>query len=295
VLAGVRVERVLVEAGAVRGVEAMRLDSSRRPTGALTVSTPLVCVAAGVLATPAILQRSGLAAGKGIQCHGSVHVSAKFAEPVYAYYGPTMAYAVRELADVAGMRGPGVMIESVAGHPVATASSLAGFGAEHAKRMAELSNLARALVVMRDRTRGSVDAEGTVRYAPIKEDLAILRQGMLAAARCYLAAGADEVWLPVHGVPALRSEADVAALADLTFGSRTLAHHYAVHLFGGAAMAGSAEHGVCDESGVCFGARGLYVTDAASLPGNTGVNPQITIVANALRIAAGIAARGARS
>jgi choline dehydrogenase-like flavoprotein len=51
--------------------------------------------------------------------------------------------------------------------------------------------------------------------------------------------------------------------------------------------------GACDESGRVFGVAGLYVTDASALPGNTGANPQITVQANALRIAAGItAARG---
>ena len=39
--------------------------------------------------------------------------------------------------------------------------------------------------------------------------------------------------------------------------------------------------------------RGLYVSDAASLPGNTGANPQVTIMANALRIADAIATREA--
>src|SRR5262249_44806216 len=66
------------------------------------------------------------------------------------------------------------------------------------------------------------------------------------------------------------------------------------HLFGGAVMSASPRDGFCDESGRARGADGLYVTDASSLPTNTGVNPQVTIQANALRIAAGIAAeRGA--
>jgi choline dehydrogenase-like flavoprotein len=286
VIAGARVERVRIEAGAARGVDAVMADGSP-----LTVDAGVVCLAAGVLATPAILQKSGIAAGDGVQCHGSVHVSAPFTEEIHGYYGPTMAYAVREFADVAGGRGPGVMIENVSAHQVSTSSSLAGFGAEHAAKMAALPHVARALIVMRDRTRGRVEADGTVRYAPTREDLEILRHGMLAAARCYLAAGAEEVWLPVHGAAAVRSERDVAALADMKFTSRGLAHHYAVHLFGGAMMAASSDAGVCDESGACFGARGLYVSDASSFPTNTGVNPQITIVANALRIAEGIAAR----
>jgi len=287
VIAGARVERVRIEAGAARGVDAVMADGSP-----LTVEADIVCLAAGVLATPAILQRSGIPAGDGVQCHGSVHVSARFAEAIHGYYGPSMAFAVREFADVAGGRGPGVMIENTSAHQVSTASSLAGFGAEHEAKMATLPHLARALVVMRDRTRGRIEADGTVRYAPTREDLEILRQGMLAAARCYLAAGAEEAWLPVHGAPPLRSERDIDALSGLTFTSRGLAHHYAVHLFGGAVMGHSPNAGVCDETGACFAARGLYVSDASTFPTNTGVNPQITIVANALRIAAGIAASG---
>jgi choline dehydrogenase-like flavoprotein len=55
-------------------------------------------------------------------------------------------------------------------------------------------------------------------------------------------------------------------------------------------MAARPDDGPCDERGAVFGVRGLYVVDAASLPSNTGVNPQITIMANALRIAAGVIA-----
>ena len=60
------------------------------------------------------------------------------------------------------------------------------------------------------------------------------------------------------------------------------------HLFGGAAMGGTPALGACDARGAVFGVRGLHVADAASLPTATGVNPQITIVANALRMAAAI-------
>lgn len=280
VLAGTHVESVVIEAASVRGVRATSADGE-----GIEIRAPLVVLAAGVLATPSILQRSGIPAGDGLQCHASVHVSARFREEIHGYYGPTMSHAVHELSDVLGHDGPGVMIENVSAHPVSTAASLPGFGREHAERMALLPHIARALVVMRDRTRGRIEADGSVSYAPTTGDLAILRQGMLGAARCYLAAGAEEVWLPVHGAAPLRNERDIEAFAQLSFSSRRLAHHYAVHLFGGAAMAGSSESGIVGESGACHGVGGLYVSDASSLPSNTGVNPQITIVANALRIA----------
>ena len=290
VLPSVRVERVRIEAGAARGVDAVRLDPSggAAPTP-LRIDAPLVVLAAGVLATPAILLRSGVPAGGGLQFHSSVHVTARFPEPVHGYYGPTMAYAVSEFSDVNGHAGPGFMIENVTVDPVTTASALPGFGDEHARRMAELPFLARALVVLRDRTRGALTLDGDgaarVEYAPVPEDLDRLRRGLAAIARAYLAAGALVVFLPLYGAPPILRESDLDALADWDVSPRSLTLLYAVHLFGGASMAAGAAGGPCDPSGAVRGVRGLYVSDAAALPGNTGVNPQITIQANALRVA----------
>jgi len=277
-----RVERVRIDSGAVRGVDAIRADGM-----GVAIDAPLVCVAAGVLETPALLLRSGIrgGVGQGLQFHSSVHVTARFPDPVHGYYGPTMAYAVDELSDVHGRRGPGAMIESVTVHPILTASALPGFGAAHAETMAALPYLARALVVIHDRTRGTMTADGAVTYDLAAEDLERLRAGMIGAASCYLNAGADEVILPINGTPAIRRERELAAVMKMPLRASDLAILYAVHLFGGAAMGATPAHGACDARGAVFGVRGLHVVDAASLPSATGVNPQITIVANALRLA----------
>jgi len=291
VIANARAERVGIDGGRARGVDAVTIDpATRRVTARFRVEAPLVCLAAGALGTPVLLQRSGVAAGGGLQVHSSVHVTARFAEAIHGYYGPTMSYAVDELADVNGRTGPGVMIESVSALPLPTATALPGFGAEHETRMRALAHYARALVVLRDRTRGRVAADGTVAYALEPGDVERLRAGMAAAARAYLAAGAAEVLLPVLASRPLRTDGDCAKFAARPLAPSELALLYAVHLFGGACMAGRDADGVCDERGACFGVRGLYVVDAAGLPGNTGVNPQITIMANALRIAEGAAA-----
>jgi choline dehydrogenase-like flavoprotein len=297
VLDSTRAERILIEAGAVRGVEALRLDpGTGRPAGNLRVRAPLVCVAAGVLGTPGLLLRSGLAGavGRGVQLHSSAHVAARFREPVHGYFGPTMAWAVTQFSDVHGHSGPGFTLENTATHPIVTATALPGFGAEHARAMAALPFLARAVVVLRDRARGHVelDAEGraAVHYAAGAGDLERLRDGLRALARIYLAAGAEEVFLPVNELAPVRSEADLTALDGYTLRASAVSFLYAVHLFGGTPMGGSREAGACDEAGRVWDVRGLYVSDAASLPSNIGVNPQITILANALRIAEGIAA-----
>jgi choline dehydrogenase-like flavoprotein len=298
VVPGVRAERVVVESGRVRAVEARRLDpATGAPGEALRFEAPCAVLAAGVLETPALLLRSGLAprgAGRALQFHSSVYVSARFREPVLGFYGPTMGFAVTEFSDVHGHRGPGFMLENASASPATTASSLPGFGAAHARAMEALPFLARAVVVLRDRTRGelALDRRGAARiaYDLVPEDRARLREAVRQAARLYFAAGADEVWPPVNGIGPMRSEADLAALDAADFAPRALSLLYAVHLFGGAAMGATRARGACDETGRVWDVDGLYVADASAFPTNTGANPQVTIMANALRIAAGIAA-----
>ena len=300
VLADVRALRIRVEAGRVRGVDAMRLDpETREPTAPLRVDAPLVCVAAGVLESGPLLRRSGIAdarAGRGFQAHSSAYLTARFPEPIHAYFGPTMGHAVSEFSDVNGHAGPGYMLENTAVHPMQTAAVLPGFGASHARAMAALPHLAHAVVVLRDRTRGVAapgedPASPRIDYALEDADLARMRHAFASAARLYLASGAEEVWLPLEGYGPVRSERDLERLPGVALDRTRLSLLYAVHLFGGANMHGRRAEGVCDPEGACWDVDGLFVADASSLPGNTGVNPQITIMAHALRVAEAALAR----
>jgi choline dehydrogenase-like flavoprotein len=123
------------------------------------------------------------------------------------------------------------------------------------------------------------------------DDLERMRHAFASAARLYLASGAEEVWLPLQGYGSVRSERDLAPLADYPLDRTRVTLLYAVHLFGGAPMHGRRTEGVCDPEGGCWDVAGLFVADASSLPGNTGVNPQITIMAHALRVADAALAR----
>lgn len=270
VQAGRRVDRVLLESGAVRGVE----------VAGERIEAPLVVLAAGVLGTPPILQASGIRAGPGFQAHSSLYVSARFAERVDGFYGPTMSMGVTEFA-------PDFMLENVAVQPLVTATSLPGFGADHERLLRALPYLARCVVVLRDQARGHVGSQG-IDYRFAGADHEAMRRALLEAVRLYLAAGAEEVFLPLQAPHSVQSvEAARALLPELIDASR-MASLYAVHLFGGAPMADDPQRGVCDEAGAVFATRGLYVSDASALPSNTGVNPQITILANALRVADGL-------
>lgn len=58
------------------------------------------------------------------------------------------------------------------------------------------------------------------------------------------------------------------------------------HILGGAVMAATPSDGVIDRDHQVFGYPGLYVTDAAAMPANVGVNPSLTITALAERFGA---------
>jgi enediyne biosynthesis protein E9 len=67
------------------------------------------------------------------------------------------------------------------------------------------------------------------------------------------------------------------------------------HQTGSCRMADSASRGVVDVNGELFGHPGLFVSDGAAIPSSLAVNTSLTILANAERIAAGIAARYGRA
>lgn len=63
------------------------------------------------------------------------------------------------------------------------------------------------------------------------------------------------------------------------------------HHVGSCRMADSPDRGVVDSNGEVFGYPGLFVSDGAAVPGSLAVNTSLTILANAERIAAGLAGR----
>jgi cholesterol oxidase len=58
------------------------------------------------------------------------------------------------------------------------------------------------------------------------------------------------------------------------------------HILGGCAIGAGPESGVVDVDHQVFGYPGLFVTDAAAIPANVGVNPSLTIAALAERFSA---------
>jgi choline dehydrogenase-like flavoprotein len=146
-------------------------------------------------------------------------------------------------------------------------------------------------VMVSDTARGTVRSIGrrlVVRYDLHPEDAERFRRGFELLARIFFAAGAREVIVPVEGIPALR-DGDVEPLRRARVRPRQISA-MAFHPLGTARAGADPATSVVDPNLQLHGVRGLYVADGSVVPSSLGVNPQITIMALAARLARDVSA-----
>jgi choline dehydrogenase-like flavoprotein len=269
IVTGARVERVLLDTAA-EGVRARMASGT-----ALDVRAPTVIVAAGTIATPLLLSRSGLEnrsgqLGKNLSLHPATAVFARMDEVVDMAKGVPQSFYVDEFA------GEGIIFEGVAGPPAYAAMALPLTGTRHEQAMADYRQLAQFGVMVSDSSRGSVHSvagKPLIRYDLTDADLNRFRTGLARMRELFQAAGAREVYLPLpEGV-----NPEQARLRDLKL--------MAFHPLGTARADARPTHGVVDGELAAHGTRGLYVADGSVVPSSLGVNPQMTIMALATRLA----------
>jgi choline dehydrogenase-like flavoprotein len=120
-------------------------------------------------------------------------------------------------------------------------------------------------------------------YRMSRRDRASIPMLMRKMAKIFFAAGAKEVILPVLGLGPVTPDA-LDAL-DLEHVPGKMLECSSQHPLGTCRMGTSADHAVVDADGQAFDLRGLYVADGSVLPTSLGVNPQLSIMAMATRIA----------
>jgi len=280
--------RLLVTAGRVEGVVAAV------PGGEITVRAPLVALAGGSLRSPAVLQRSGIAAdlaGRNLFIHPVAAVAGVYSEPIDPWTGVPQSIMSEAFAHVDGAYG--FRLEASPAHPGLLASGLPWqSAAQHLRTMSEITHVAPLLGIVRDRNPGRVDLhrDGAVRirYGVGAPERALLKRAMVELARVHRAAGARRI-LTLHtpllemgeggSFDALTAEIERRAIAP----NRILL--FSAHQMGSCQMGTDPRTSVADPDGQVRGVRGLYVTDASAFPSASGVNPMLTIMALARRTA----------
>jgi len=290
-------DRVLIEGGRARGVEARTLDGHR-----VTVRARAVALAAGAIHTPAVMVRSGMnggQVGKNLMLHPVLITWGIFDEEVRPWAGTLGATFSDEFLDLG--EGYGIKYEHAATPPSILAIFAPWRGSrESAELMQALRYTAGYGALQRARDGGEVvvgpDGLPSPRWQLSDFDREVMRKGLDGAAQILEAGGARRVysshagWVSYEpgkngGRESLLDAADRCGWgpAQVTLGS--------FHLMGTARMGTSREESVCNPNGETWDVGGLYVVDGAVLPTGLGVNPMVTIEAAAHRISCGLAER----
>lgn len=301
-LVDTKVERVRIEQGAARGVEARTAAGQR-----VTVRARAVVAACGALHTPALLKRSGLQnqhVGRHLKLHPATAVWGVYDEELRPWEGTMQALYSDQHRDLDG--GYGVKYETAAALPHLAVPFFPWRGrAAHHELMQALSSSVAFGVLLRDRDGGEVrvgrDGEPVVRYALSRYDLGHMRRGVEGAARMHEAAGARRIFSSqsrfVGYAPGAGNGGGDAARerflreVDACGWGAGRTHYASFHIMGSARMGGSAATSAVAPSGETWDVRDLYVFDGAAFPSAPGVNPQVSIQAIAHMGARELAAR----
>jgi choline dehydrogenase-like flavoprotein len=128
-----------------------------------------------------------------------------------------------------------------------------------------------------------------IHYRLSEDDAAALRFGIARAADVHFAAGAREVYPQVGRVALLRPGEQRQMIENGRFRPGELRLE-GFHPMGTARMGDDPRGSVVSPRGETHDLPGLYVADASLFPTSLRVNPMLTIMAFARRIAGGLAA-----
>ncbi|MFI5143485.1 MAG: FAD-dependent oxidoreductase, partial [Thermoanaerobaculales bacterium] len=268
-------------------------EPSRWAPGRYRIRARAIVVAAGAVNSPALLLRSSLpvplpALGRYFTTHPALILVGEHERPISNFHGHPKSYVCDHFAD-----SQGFLLETCMYFPFVTAKNLIGFGEEHAELMRHMDRMQMILVLAIDPAlagnRVTVDKEGepVVDYRLTDPVLDSLVASQRAAARIFFASGCGRVHAPAGA--RFFVNADQAGQLDELIARR----HFplgtvsitSAHLMGGCRMGSDPATSVTDVWGQVHGLPWLFIADASLFPSSAEINPYVTIMALADRVA----------
>ena len=286
---GLSVRQALMRGRRCVGLVATGQDGAPRR---LTVRARAVVVACGALESPLLLARSGVRLpwlGRNLSCHPALGVFGRFEQDLdEPWRAIPQAYGFHGIVD------PRVRFEGFYAPPGLAMGGLALRGAALTRWMDDWRRVGAFGFMVKDpgtgRVRPGPGGRPLLTWTMTPDVRDLLQRGYAALAEVLLRGGAVEVLSAVDGVPSVTTVEAARAIATQRLRPADF-HLMGFHPLGTCRMAGSVEQGVVDGDHQVFGTEGLYVVDGASVPTSLGVNPQLTIMAMALRAGDRLAAR----
>lgn len=301
IYADTRVTKINTENGSVTGVEAEVVDPNTKAKKThLSVTAPVVVLAAGPIQSPIILQQSGICnssgqVGKNFACHPSLSVTAMFNTPINDSHGATHSLYVDEhtLPEDGGY----LLLNAIQEPVEASFQAEPGTGKPYVAYMEQYRNSLRLITLIHDKNVGEVtfvDGVKKIVYEVDDHDFDAMKAGLKYNARILFAAGADHVYLPTSNKSIIQTEADIDPVIDALKNEPARYRYTSFHPQGTCRMGADPKTTVVSPSGETHDIKRLYIADASLLPTSIGYNPSETVYALSSYIADQIIAQNYR-
>ena len=282
VFTSVSAHQLIKQGRRVEGVRGFVVDPiTKKRSYRVEIRAKVVVMAAGCLATPEILQRSGLGndnVGKNLRFHPGSMVMGEFDTEIEPWSGATQGYHCLDFMQ------DGIKLEALWATSSLMASRFPGLGTE---LQGLLKNYRK--MCSWDCWVSGEDSVGYVKHRPGmradlvydigQEDCNRMAESMAKLCEMFFSVGAKSVMCGVPSLPAPTSDRSIIdqlrskkfRAQDLPFASN--------HIFGTTAMGDDPKRHATDLSGALYDADHVYVCDTGLLPITPGANPMLPMMA----------------
>lgn len=268
---------------------------SHLPAGEYTIKAKKIILSGGTTGTSSLLLKSGFgdklpSIGKYITLHPAMTVNGIYPEVIKNYKGFPKVYYTTEFTE-----SDDFYIETAFYYPFVTTKNSCLWGEELMYVMKRYNQLMCAIILLHDEAHShnhlSLDRKGNpvMNYQLTKSDIEKLCKAQIKSSEIFFAAGCEAVIMPASRPILLKKE----MLQSKTLESFIQPAHFlptttpvaSAHLQGGCKMGKSAKDSVTDSYGKIHGFKDLYIADGSLFPKSSHVNPYLTIMALADRVA----------
>ncbi len=286
-----KVTKIIMESDKIaKGVEVEAVNPiNNKPAGKFYINGGTIIVACGTLLTPSLLKRSGIAKnnkhlGKHLTIHPASKVSFELEEDVYSWVGiPQACYST-------ALENEGIIFEGVAMPPDLGPSAVPFLGEELTRYFNNYKKIATFGFMIKDSTEGYLKADvfgqPIYHYQMTLEDMQRLKRAISFLAELgFSSEKPKRIYAMVSKKPNVFNTKNDLQKFIKTEHIPADFECMAFHPLGTCRVGCSPDTGACDENLKIFGTQNVYVCDGSVIPTSLGVNPQLTIMAFATRLA----------
>jgi len=281
------VSKIRMQGRKAVGVEGRLLNRAGGEKGdPLVVRARRVVVAAGAWHSPLLLMRTGLGGrsgqiGRNMTLHPGFRVIARFDDPVRGWQGALQSVFSDAFED------RGITLTGLFVPPGVLGATTPGVGIEHTDQAQHIDKLAIFGGIVHDEGGGRLfrgpGREPIAFYRMARKDRAAVPELIRIMSETFLAAGAKEIFLPILGARGV--DADGLRRMDLRRIPGRSLECSSQHPLGTCRMGVSPHESVVDPDGRVWDVDNLFIADGSIVPTSLGVNPQLSIMAIATRLA----------